>query len=199
MKLMKFNMIFKKVKEFIMKNFLQVLSAFIILIIIILIHGCFGTEAVEMIDYEAEILKCEQEISFYTTMKTNAHQMAESARSYMALIVYVPSSMDVNTLGLSSTIPESHSPVSFMQNEVFLIYPLPVRTTPSASVMVKTAASLPSDSITFLSTESVYGATGPSGSSPSGSTFPEHAAIMAATGIINKEKYDFIVLNDFLE
>lgn len=78
---MKFNMIFKKVKEFIMKNFLQVLSAFIILIIIILIHGCFGTEAVEMIDYEAEILKCEQEISFYTTMKTNAHQMAESARA----------------------------------------------------------------------------------------------------------------------
>lgn len=81
MKLMKFNMIFKKVKEFIMKHILQILLAFVILIVIILISSCFKTEAVKIIDYEIEILKCDQEINFYTEMKTNAHQMAESARA----------------------------------------------------------------------------------------------------------------------
>lgn len=78
---MKFNMIFKKIKNFFKKYCLQIFSAITILIIIFIFYGCFQTSATETIDYKTEILKCEQEINFYTTMISNAHQMAESARA----------------------------------------------------------------------------------------------------------------------
>ena len=78
---MRLTMIFNKTKEFIMKHYTKIL--FILSLIIGICSLCVLAKQsnTSKIDYESEIIYCQQEIEFYTTIQNNAHQMATSARA----------------------------------------------------------------------------------------------------------------------
>ena len=79
---MKFNMIFKKVKEFIMKYWLQLIGLTTIIVMVIGIFSVVMADNQEdKIPADRELEWYSQQIEFYQKNQVNAHNMAEAARA----------------------------------------------------------------------------------------------------------------------